>query len=233
MNLYYAEEINEESGFLGQDESHHAIRVMRLDSGDELLVTKGEGKIFRARTGLASKKRVEFHLLDIFREESLDRKLSIAMAPTKANDRFENFLEKATELGIRKIIPIFCSHSERKVYKVERGRKLIQAAAKQSLSCWWPHLEESTTFEALIKQYTESDIPRYIAYCEEVERFNLLPQLKTFSDCLVLIGPEGDFTEAEVTKAKAAGFKVASLGKQRLRTETAGIAVSVAFNLEH
>lgn len=229
MNLFLAEYIDEQGGYLGAEESHHATRVMRLKPEEIILVTLGKGHIYKAIVQEINKKSVHFRIKGVFSEESSDRRLSIAIAPTKSNDRFENFLEKATELGIHRIIPIICRNSERRVYKVERGRKVIQAAAKQSLSAIWPELMDPLTFEELLKNETTGT--RYIAYCGEVERQSLLPKLAHLKQALVLIGPEGDFTPSEISLAQESGIIPVSLGKKRLRTETAGMAVVMAFNL--
>jgi 16S rRNA (uracil1498-N3)-methyltransferase len=229
MNLFLAEHIDENGGYLGPEESHHASKVLRLAPGDSILVTLGKGFIYRAVVREVNKKSVSFRITGVFSEERSERKLSIAIAPTKSNERFENFLEKATELGIHRIIPIICRNSERRVYKVERGRKVIMAAAKQSLSANWPELIEPVDFDKFIRMDAWED--GFIAHCGESDREELLPNLAVLKQALVLIGPEGDFTADEVAMAQKTGFKPVSLGKKRLRTETAGMAVSLAFNL--
>ena len=228
MNLFLAEHIDEKQGYLGPEESHHASRVMRLIPGDVILVTLGKGQIYKAVTEEVTKKQVHFRILALFQEENTDRQLTIAIAPTKSNDRFENFLEKATELGIHRIIPTICQNSERRVYKVERGRKVIQAAAKQSLSALWPELTDPVDFGELISETSENG---YIAYCGDIERRPILKKLAEMQTATIFIGPEGDFTAPEVDLARDAGIMPVSLGSKRLRTETAGIAVALAFNL--
>lgn len=232
MNLFLAEHIDEQSGYLGAEESHHAFRVLRSQPGDRIYVTTGEGKIYQVLVTSINKKQLDFDIEEIYLEEPSERRLTIAIAPTKSNDRFEGFLEKATELGVSRIVPIICKNSERKVYKTERGRKLIQSAAKQSLSCWWPHLDDATTFTKLLNNFADAQIPRFIAYCGDVERLPLLPRLSALNQALVLIGPEGDFTPPEVALAQTHGFIPVNLGAKRLRTETAGMAVALAFNIE-
>lgn len=229
MNLFLAEHIDEQGGYLGVEESHHASRVLRLSPEDNILVTQGKGRIYEAVVQEVNKKSVSFLISGLFSEEAADRQLSIAIAPTKSNERFENFLEKATELGIHRVIPIICRNSERRVYKVERGRKIIMAAAKQSLSAAWPELLEPVDFEKLIRKESPED--RFIAYCGEADREELLPNLGKLKSAMVFIGPEGDFTADEVALAEKFGLKPVSLGKKRLRTETAGMAVALAFNI--
>ena len=230
MNLFLAEDIGDSSGYLNTEESHHASRVLRLSPGDELLVTEGKGIIYRASIVELHKKRLHFRVNDTYREEIQPQKLHLAVAPTKSNDRFEFFLEKATELGVSRLTPIICSNSERKVYKSERGRKVVQSAAKQSLSCWWPNLDDQRNFKEFIKDES-LDMPRYIAFCGDGEKVDLRPKLPEMEKALVLIGPEGDFSEQEIEFALEHGFQLASLGKKRLRTETAALSVALAFNL--
>lgn len=228
MNLFLAEHIDENKGYLGPEESHHASRVMRLAPDDTILVTLGKGQIYKAITESVTKKRVHFVVSKLFHEEKTDRQLTIAIAPTKSNDRFENFLEKATELGIHRIIPIICQNSERRVYKVERGRKVIQAAAKQSISALWPELTDPVSFDELISKTAGK---AYIAYCGDIDRQPILMELAEMQEATLFIGPEGDFTPQEIVMAQDAGILPVSLGTKRLRTETAGMAVALAFNL--
>lgn len=229
MNLFLAEQISDNKGFLGLEESHHASRVLRIQPGAEVYVTLGLGNIYTAIVTSVHKKQVDFDIVALYLEETDDRRLTIAIAPTKSNDRFESFLEKATEIGVSRILPIICKNSERKVYKIERGRKLIQAAAKQSLSCWWPILEEPLPFKDLIEQISKGEIPGYIAHCEEGERTSILPQLAKMDEAIILVGPEGDFTPMEIELAISKGIIPVSLGPKRLRTETAGMAIALAF----
>ena len=123
MNLFLAENMDEVRGTLGAEESHHASRVLRLSSGAHILVTLGTGRIYEASISEISKKNVSFNIVKLITEDRSNRHLTIAIAPTKSNDRFENFLEKATELGIQRIVPLICKNSERRLYKTERGLK--------------------------------------------------------------------------------------------------------------
>ncbi len=231
MTLFFAEELSPAGGKLGPEESHHASRVLRHQPGDQLLVTRGEGIIYQAHFTVLTKKEAHFSIDSINRKEERPNYLHIAIAPTKSNDRFETFLEKATEAGIDEITPIISHHSERRVYKTARGLKIIQAAAKQSLACWWPRLNEPIDFEEFLKNREEEQGKRYIAHCAPGDKQNALAKLAAESRVTMLIGPEGDFSEGEVKSALAKGFVAASLGPKRLRTETAGIAVAFAHKL--
>ena len=231
MNLFLADSVDGKQGYLGPEESHHASRVLRMKVGDFILVTEGRGEIFQAVVKDAHKKQLLFDVKSLYRKEDRKRLLHIAIAPTKSNDRFELFLEKATELGVARITPLICQNSERKYYKTGRGKKVISAAAKQSLSCWWPQLEEPVSFQDFLPQQADTDYAKYIAYCGDIERKLVLPELGHQNQVMMLIGPEGDFSRSEIEKAQQKGFTAVSLGSKRLRTETAGMAVSLAFNI--
>lgn len=230
MHLFYADVLSPENGFLGKEESHHATRVLRLSAGGSILVTQGIGVIYEAEITQLSKTALSFTNTRIFSEEKRGNYLHIAIAPTKSLDRFELFLEKATEIGVNEITPIISFHSERKVYKTERGLKVVKSAAKQSLSNWLPKLNEAISYDTLIKQ--TSTTSKFIAHCEDEKvRQDLLHEIHSIENCLILIGPEGDFSSAEIKKAIDNKFKPVTLGPKRLRTETAGIAVSIAAKL--
>jgi len=147
--------------------------------------------------------------------------LTIAIAPTKNIDRLEWFLEKTTEIGIAEIIPFLSEHSERKVIKGDRLEKVILAAAKQSIKAYLPKLAEMQKFDELVKQQFDSQ--KFIAHCNSWDLPLLKKELRLRENALILIGPEGDFSPREVELALANGFKEISLGKSRLRTETAGV----------
>jgi len=158
-----------------------------------------------------------------------DYNLHLAVAPTKINDRYEWFLEKATEIGIDSITPIICDHSERKVIKPERFERILQSAMKQSLNCYLPKLNDAISFKDFINLDFEGDL--FIAHCEETDRKYLKQQLNPKTDITILIGPEGDFSVKEITEALKNNFIPVTLGETRLRTETAAIVAchSVAF----
>lgn len=155
--------------------------------------------------------------------------LTIACAPTKSNDRFEWLLEKATEIGIRKITPLLCERSERKVVKQDRLNKVLIAAMKQSNRYYLPQLGELIGFEELVNQPFEG--AKYIAHCMESNRVQLTDTMIKGTNALVLIGPEGDFTETEINLAINNGFTPVALGSSRLRTETAAIVSCTIFNM--
>lgn len=229
MNLFFAESLHKDGGLLGKEESHHASRVLRLSNGSQILTTQGKGVIYRSEIIDISKSSTDFKNLEVYKKEDAPPYLHIAIAPTKSNDRFEFFLEKATEIGISEITPVICDHSERKVYKTERGQKILDSASKQSLACWWPSLNEPVRFADL--SGGENDTEKFIAHCENEDMPNILLKLASFQKVLMLIGPEGDFSPAEIAEARKRGYQECSLGKKRLRTETAGLAVALAFGM--
>ena len=203
------------------EESKHIVKVLRKSSGDSLYITNGKGSLFTAELLEADVKKCKAQIID--EEKTLPRlhSLHLAVAPTKMNDRFEWFLEKATEIGVNKITPILCQRSERKVIKPERLQKVLQAAMKQSLQHYLPKLNPMVSFEDFVKS-NQSDL-NFIAHCEDGEKAELKRRLQADKDVLVLIGPEGDFTSNEIALAKENGFQPVSLGRNRLRTETAAI----------
>ncbi len=230
MHLFYCSEEEFKNGNLSKEESHHAFRVLRLNSNDEILISKGQGIIYKAKVQTISKNQLRFLEVEIFSEDSKKNHLHIAIAPTKSLDRFEFFLEKATEVGVDEISPVFGFHSERKVYKTERGKKIILAASKQSRSHWMTQMNEPKNLAAFIKNVKSEN--KFIAHCEESkDKIDLLGNISQLEESLVLIGPEGDFSKQEIELAIEFGFIPVSLGNKRLRTETAGISVAIASKI--
>ena len=159
-------------------------------------------------------------------------RLTVAVAPTKNTDRYEWFLEKATEVGIDRVIPIVCDHSERRVLRRDRGEKIIISAAKQSLKTLFPTLDELTPLSEVLAMPFEGK--KFIAHCEEEsERVYLGDLLSAGEDALVLIGPEGDFSPREIEAARKAGFVEVTLGNERLRTETAALATAMIAQVKN
>ncbi len=229
MNHFLAAKGNEIEGWLSADDSHHALRVLRLKTGDSISISYGDGWVYTAALANEDKRNLHFKVKEKRRYQSPSL-LSIAMAPTKSNDRFEWFLEKATELGIARIIPIICEHSERKVYKRERGMRIIEAAFKQSHKGRLPDLSEAISFKSLLEQE-----PAKNAYLASLisEPKTKLHELHFQEAHLLLVGPEGDFSESELKLAKSKGFKHLDLGNEVLRTETAGVHICSVWNYEN
>ena len=235
MELFYSRDI--EGGFcrLDQDESGHCIKVLRHRSGDEISVIDGCGTLYRCRITSDSHKGVEAAVLSS--EEGWGGhpyRLHLAVCPTKSNDRYEWFAEKACEIGFDELSPIIGDHSERKVLKTQRVEKILVSAAKQSLKAAVPTVNEPISVKEFIKTAeAEADTLKLIAYCfedERVPRRSIKEVLNSFEgkDIIVMIGPEGDFSHSEAEAALAAGFTPVHLGDSRLRTETAALTAAAS-----
>lgn len=211
---------------LPEEESRHCVRVLRLVEGDEIEVIDGAGTLYNCRITMSHAKHCG---VEIISQEACKphwgSKIMIAVAPTKNLDRIEWMAEKCTEMGVDRITPLLCRHSERKVLKTERLHKILVAAMKQSLKAQLPQLDELMPIEDFLAE--ESDAQRFIAYCDESlprdERKSLAQVYDPSRDAVVLIGPEGDFDPQEVDAALKAGFVPVTLGESRLRTETAAL----------
>ncbi|SHH53718.1 16S rRNA (uracil(1498)-N(3))-methyltransferase [Winogradskyella jejuensis] len=234
MQLFYNPNVSDSNDVINfdKDESRHIVKVLRKSVGDQLHITNGKGWLFTSELITAEQKHCTAKIIEKEEYAKRDYKLHIAVAPTKMNDRFEWFLEKATEIGIHTITPLLCDHSERKVIKTERFEKIIQSAMKQSLQYHLPELKPLTSFKEFISQDFSGQ--RFIAHCEETDRKSLKSEIEPNSDVTILIGPEGDFSTKEIEAAIATGFVPVTLGETRLRTETAAIAAchSVVFTNE-
>ena len=231
MQLFYNSDINENTTQFSfpKEESKHIVKVLRKTTGDTLHITNGKGWLFVAEVSVANINKCTANIVSKTLQPKHNYNLHIAVAPTKMNDRYEWFLEKATEIGVDSITPIICDHSERKIIKPERFDRILQSAMKQSLSCYLPKLNNAIAFKDFIKQDFKDYL--FIAHCEETDRKLLKQQLKTKTNITILIGPEGDFSVKEIKEAIENNFIPVTLGETRLRTETAAIVAchSVAF----
>jgi 16S rRNA (uracil1498-N3)-methyltransferase len=231
MQLFYNPTITEatETFSFDKEESKHIIKVLRKKDTDILFVTNGLGFLFKTEITLASDSKCTVKILSFEKMELPKYKLHLAVAPTKMNDRYEWFLEKATEIGIHEITPIICDRSERKVINAERFDKIILSAMKQCNQLHLPILNPAVTLKEFVKQKNEG--LQLIAHCEEADKKTLKSVLKPNKDYTILIGPEGDFSEKEIALALENNYIPVSLGNTRLRTETAAIVAchSVVF----
>jgi 16S rRNA (uracil1498-N3)-methyltransferase len=242
LYLFYTPDIAGGLYSLNEEESRHCLKVLRLANGEIIHLTDGRGNLFEAvivqDKGKQCVVEVQANLLEaggsqvaVHSKKSFGYRpyrLHIAIAPTKNIERFEWFLEKATEIGIDEITPLICEHSERRQVRTDRLEKVITAAMKQSLKAWHPELHEALDLKHFLAK--PQDAEKYIAFITEGA-----PQLQEVCvknrDAVVLIGPEGDFSQAEVDLAISSGYQVVSLGSSRLRTETAGIVACHALYL--
>ena len=221
MYLFYCPDI-ETKQTLSEEESGHCVRVLRYSAGDEILITDGKGTTYTARITNPHPKHCDFEIISREKQERHHAfHLHIAIAPTKNIERLEWCVEKCTEIGVDEITPLLCRFSERKQLRLDRLEKIILSAAKQSLTPYLPKLNELTPYDEFVKSAKEEQ--RFIAHCYKDEKRELKHELQRGKSVLVLIGPEGDFSEQEVQDALALGFVPVSLGNSRLRTETAGI----------
>ncbi len=225
MQLFYAPDIVPPHHTLTEEESKHCVRVLRMSSGDRLMITDGQGNMHTAQVTDANPKRCTVEVISTETEYGKrPYSVTMAVAPTKNADRYEWFLEKATEVGCDTFIPIECAHSERRVLKHDRSEKVITSAVKQSLKAYHPVLEPVTDIKEIIAR--PFDGKKLIAHChdEAGRRIPMRDAIAKGDNVLVLIGPEGDFSREEVELAIANGFTAISLGESRLRTETAALA---------
>ena len=215
---------------LPEEEAGHCLRVLRLGVGDEVMLADGKGFFYKAVISAATGKRCQVKVVEKMEQEKFWKGyLHLAMAPTKNMDRIEWFAEKATEIGFDELSFLNCRFSERKVIKTERIEKIVVSAMKQSLKARKPIVNEMTDFAKFMQRDFQGQ--KFIAHCYEGEKPLLKEVLKPGEDALVLIGPEGDFSPEEVQKAEALGFQPISLGKSRLRTETAALVAVHMMNL--
>ena len=235
MQLFYNSSITETatSFVFDKEESKHIIKVLRKKESDILFVTNGLGFLFKTEIALASDSKCTVKIVSFEKQEAPKFHLHLAVAPTKMNERYEWFLEKATEIGIHKITPIICEHSERKIIKTDRFQKIIESAIKQSLHYYLPKLNEPISLKEFLKK--KIDGQKFIAHCEETDKKSLKNELKSNEDVTILIGPEGDFSIKEIQLAIENNFIPVSLGNTRLRTETAAVVAchSVVFKNEN
>jgi len=228
MQLFYLDNPKKQIT-LSTEESRHTTKVLRKKEGDILNFTDGKGKLYKAKITVVDKKRCQLNIISSQnKKKQHNYYLHIGIAPTKNIDRFEWFLEKATEIGIDEITPIICNRSERKIVKNDRSKRILCSAIKQSLKYYLPKINETITLKKFLKK--EFDGNKYIAHCEDLKREDLT-KIQRKSKTLILIGPEGDFSQAEIELALQNKFTSVSLGTSRLRTETAGVIATHTINI--
>ncbi len=230
MHLFFTPDITGSTYTLNETESKHAVRVLRLKEGTIIQLIDGKGNYYDGEITDANPKRCAIQIVKHVAEYAKRKSyLHIAVAPTKNIDRLEWFLEKATEIGIDEITPILCDHSERKVIKDDRLEKVIISAMKQSLKAYLPKLNPLTPISELFKNDFEGK--KFIAHCYELDKKSLKNEIAASERNLILIGPEGDFSETEVDSAIKNGYIPVTLGNSRLRTETAALVACHTCNL--
>jgi 16S rRNA (uracil1498-N3)-methyltransferase len=230
MHLFYAPGLKNNTHVLTPDESRHCIKSLRLGKSDFVHLTDGRGNLFRSRIVKDDPRRCVVEVEQTWHEYGKRSfSLHLAVAPTKNIKRYEWFLEKVTELGIDEITPLLCFHSERKQVNPERMNRILISAMKQSLKTYLPELHQMRSFADLVRSAPQGN--RYLGYCEEENTPHLKRLYHPGENALILIGPEGDFSQQEVALANDYGFQSISLGQSRLRTETAGVVAAHSIHM--
>ena len=221
MTIFYAPDIAN-SPFLPDDESAHCAKVLRLQAGAVVHLIDGVGNLYEAAIVAPHAKRTEVKILSVQPDFGCRPwRLHLAVAPTKNSDRFEWFVEKATEIGVDTITPLLCRYSERKTIRPDRIEKILVSASKQSYKARIPQLNPMTAVADFVQQVREPY--RFVAHCYEGDKPHLLHVCPPRSEVVIMVGPEGDFSREEVDWALQQQFQPITLGASRLRTETAGV----------
>jgi len=232
MRLFYAPNVDVVH-LLDSDESKHLVRVLRANVGDCIGLVDGKGHRYKGVLTEADKRRCVVSTELVETQPAPEFPLTLVIAPTKSTDRFEWLLEKAMEYGVRKIQPVWTERSERKTEKAERWEKILISALKQSQQLWLTELAPAMAWQDWLHAEEARTSAGFIAHCEPGEKDHLFDAVPTTGSCWVAIGPEGDFTRSEIDAACALGASAVSLGEQRLRTETAGLAAIQMHALAH
>lgn len=230
MIQFYSPDIAE-TLTLPESDSHHAVKVMRMREGDAVQVIDGRGNLYTCRLTEAHPKHAAVQITDRCTQPlPWSQRLTVAVAPTKHLDRMEWLVEKLTEVGVNRIVPILCERSERRELKAERLRKIAVSAMKQSLKSWLPEVDELTPIRRAVE--TVEARQRFVGYCDEsVERRDFASIYRPDTDTVIFIGPEGDFSPAEIALLTDSGVTPVTLGNNRLRTETAALYAITACHI--
>jgi len=232
MNLFYDPQLSYEPSnkvfYLNAGESMHCAKVLRMRAGDEICITDGRGGLYAGKLISVDPKACAVEILSAQFTPPCNYFIHLAVAPTKNLTRFEWFIEKATEAGVDRITPLVCARSVKASVRTNRLHKVVTAAMKQSLNVFHPRLDEPVAFSDFVARFKATQ--QFIAWCETDNAPPLIRAIKPSTDVIVLIGPEGDFTQAEVALAENAGYLPISLEKNRLRTETAALAACFAIH---
>jgi 16S rRNA (uracil1498-N3)-methyltransferase len=231
LPFFYKKDIdaNASAVVLDEDTSKHVVQVLRMQNGEQLQLTDGKGNVFTCEITDNNRKRCAVAIIQTTNQQRPTTSISIAISLLKNVNRFEWFLEKATEIGVTQIIPLICTRTEKQNFKTERLQSILVSAMLQSQQCWLPEMGEPVSFRKLLESLqTLQELQKLIAHCEdETNKVSLATQLlQSSSSKLILIGPEGDFTKEEIDLALQQNYTPVSLGNTRLRTETAGVVAA-------
>lgn len=226
LPFFYKEDIDSVAveWLLDEDTSKHIVQVLRMQNQAMLQLTNGRGDLFTAEITDNNRKKCAVRVLSFDHLERAENNITLAISLIKNNHRFEWFLEKATEIGVSQIVPLICTRTEKTAYKFERMKSILVSAMLQSQQSWLPILLEPIKFSAFVNQATA--MKKFIAHCENSENKIQLHGCRPFTESLMLVGPEGDFTIDEIAIALQNNFIPVSLGNTRLRTETAGVVAA-------
>ena len=231
MHIFYTPDIETNQYTMNEAESKHCIRVLRLSIDDKICLLDGKGGYYIAKITDNHYKRCSVKVIENTQNYGMRSfNLHIAIASTKNIDRFEWFIEKACEIGIDEITPLLCQRSERKIIKPERLNKILISAIKQSVKAYLPKFNDLTKFNDFIKLTTNNDSQKFIAHCLDNDKKAIKDIYIKKNNAVILIGPEGDFSETEIQSAIENKYKAVSLGNSRLRTETAGVVACHTVN---
>jgi len=226
LPFFFEENFSTEGNFiLSEEASKHIVQVLRMHENENLLITNGKGQVLTTRLVKANKKNAEVQIINKSVRPKIIPEISIGISLIKNTNRFEWFLEKATEIGVSEIIPIICERTEKQHFRYHRMKNVMVSAMLQSQQAWLPALHEPAKFDVIIKNSPHQN--KYIAHCIDDEKQHLHNEVISKEDQIILIGPEGDFTKDEIATALKNNYIPVSLGETRLRTETAGIVAAV------
>ena len=231
--FFFIENISSDSVQLDESNSKHIVQVLRMEEGEKLNLTDGKGNLYTASIVKADKKKCLVNIVGIEKALPPDRKISICISLLKNSNRFEWFLEKATEIGITDIVPLLCKRTEKQNFRMDRMQQILISAMIQSKQCWMPSLHEPVKFNSFIDSENPNSFQqKFVAHCIPEEKRNLADLLNSdLSSQIILIGPEGDFTNDEIDKARQHHFIPVALGESRLRSESAGIVAAALMKL--
>ena len=224
LPFFFVRDLSAKLIVLNEETSKHMISVLRMQKGEETLLTDGKGTKAKAAIVDDNRKRCSVEISSLEKIKEKERKVAIGISLIKNASRFEWFLEKATEIGVSEIIPLHCDRTEKEKFRHDRMQNILVSAMLQSQQCWLPVLHDVTSFRKATERHFDK---KYIAHCEESNRQSLPTHQRTdLGSQLILIGPEGDFTHEEIESALQNNFIPVSLGNTRLRTETAGMVAA-------
>jgi 16S rRNA (uracil1498-N3)-methyltransferase len=229
VNLFYQPLIREGNHILDAEESRHCIKVLRKKAGDKIEIVDGRGTLYEAILTDDNFRQCRFRIIREIADVPRHFRIHVAIAPTKNTDRIEWFVEKSTEIGIDEISFIHCDHSERTNLKLDRIFRVAVTAMKQSLKATLPAINDLVEFSEFVESRSEEE--KFIAHVDPDNPKHLKDVASSSSSYCILIGPEGDFSKAELDLAEKNGFRKVSLGKSRLRTETASLVACHTLNL--